>query len=60
MTTNPVPWSILQKVGAVKPSTHTKSGSFHTILPMVKYEHALAPRACSILAHMKNNCMHQF
>ena len=34
-------------------NTPTKSGSFCTILPIVKYEHDLAPRACSTLVHMK-------
>ena len=30
-----------------------KSGRFCTILPLLKYEHILAPRACSILLNMK-------
>ena len=52
-----------QKVRVVKPApviNHTKSATFHTVLPIVNYEHAPAPRAYSILPHRENNCMHQF
>ena len=35
-------------------STHAKSGSTCTILPIVKYEHAPAPRACSSSKSMQH------